>query len=135
MIAQPDPIQELIYPDSDGQPMSDNTEQFRWIVIIKENLEILYVCDPGVFIAGDLLWYPVQGSLECVGPDVMVAFGRPKGQQRRPISGLNRRRRGLEMSNNKINVCESNCDPLDSIRMQLKHCLSNQESDPSLLIR
>ncbi len=33
---------ELIYPDSDGQPMSDNTKQFRWIVLIKENLEILY---------------------------------------------------------------------------------------------
>jgi len=81
MIAQPDPTQELIYPDSDGQPMADNTEQFRWIVIIKENLEILYVNDPNVFIAGDLLWYPVQGSLERVGPDVMVAFGRPKGRR------------------------------------------------------
>ena len=29
----------LIYPDSDGQPMADNTLQFRWIVLIKENLE------------------------------------------------------------------------------------------------
>ncbi len=81
MIAQPDPTQELIYPDSDGQPMSDNTEQFRWIVIIKENLEILYANDPYVFIAGDLLWYPVQGSLERAGPDVMVVFGRSKGRR------------------------------------------------------
>ncbi len=29
---------EIIYPDSDGKPMADNTKQFRWIVTIKENL-------------------------------------------------------------------------------------------------
>jgi hypothetical protein len=32
----------LLFPDSDGKPMADNTEQYRWIVIIKENLEILF---------------------------------------------------------------------------------------------
>ena len=30
----------VIYPESDGQPMADNTVQFRWIVLIKEGLEI-----------------------------------------------------------------------------------------------
>jgi hypothetical protein len=25
----------ILYPDSDGQPISDNTKQFCWIVIIK----------------------------------------------------------------------------------------------------
>jgi Uma2 family endonuclease len=73
---------ELIYPDSDGQPMSDNTKQFRWIVLIKENLEILFAHDPQVFIAGDLLWYPVQGHPDIrVAPDAMVVFGRPKGDR------------------------------------------------------
>ena len=24
---------KIIYPDSDGQPMADNTQQFRWIVL------------------------------------------------------------------------------------------------------
>jgi Uma2 family endonuclease len=73
---------ELIYPDSDGQPMSDNTKQFRWIVLIKENLEILFAHDPQVFIAGDLLWYPVQGRPDIrVAPDAMVVFGRPKGDR------------------------------------------------------
>jgi hypothetical protein len=33
---------DLLYPDSDGKPMADNTEQYRWIVLIKENLEILF---------------------------------------------------------------------------------------------
>ena len=36
----PQTTPEIIYPDSDGQPMADNTKQFRWIVTIKENLEI-----------------------------------------------------------------------------------------------
>jgi Uma2 family endonuclease len=73
---------ELIYPDSDGQPMSDNTKPFRWIVLIKENLEILFAYDPQVFVAGDLLWYPVQGRPDIrVAPDAMVVFGRPKGDR------------------------------------------------------
>ncbi len=70
----------IIYPDSDGLPMSDNTKQFRWIVTIKENLELLYAEDPNVFVAGDLLWYPVQGSNTIrIAPDAMVVIGRPKG--------------------------------------------------------
>ncbi|EDX73359.1 hypothetical protein MC7420_1155 [Coleofasciculus chthonoplastes PCC 7420] len=30
----------LQHPDSDGQPLADNTIQFRWIVVIKENLKL-----------------------------------------------------------------------------------------------
>lgn len=71
---------EIVYPDSDGQPMSDNTEQFNWIVNIKENIEALYKDSPDIFVAGDLLWYPVEGSNTIrQAPDTMVAFGRPKG--------------------------------------------------------
>lgn len=77
-----DTTPEVIYPDSDGQPMSDNTKQFRWIVTIKENLEILFANDPNVFVAGDLLWYPVQGSNTIrQAPDAMVVLGRPKGDR------------------------------------------------------
>ena len=32
----------IIYPDSDGKPLADNTLQFQWIVTIKENLEAVY---------------------------------------------------------------------------------------------
>ena len=72
----------LIYPDSDGQPMADNTLQFRWIVLIKENLECVFAENPNVFVAGDLLWYPVEGHPEIrVAPDAMVVFGRPKGDR------------------------------------------------------
>ncbi len=73
---------EIIYPDCDGQPMSDNTKQFRWIVTIKENLELLFAQDPNVFIAGDLLWYPIEGDNKTrLAPDTMVVFGRPKGDR------------------------------------------------------
>jgi Uma2 family endonuclease len=73
---------DIIYPESDGQPMSDNTEQFKWIVVIKENLEILFANDSNVFVAGDLLWYPVAGDNKTrQAPDAMVVFGRPKGKR------------------------------------------------------
>jgi Uma2 family endonuclease len=80
MVVQTSP--EIIYPDSDGNPMSDNTKQFRWIVTVKENLDLLFANDPNVFVAGDLLWYPVEGSntIRCA-PDAMVVFGRPKGDR------------------------------------------------------
>ncbi|MDJ0728513.1 MAG: Uma2 family endonuclease [Crocosphaera sp.] len=72
----------IIYPDSDGQPMADNTKQFRLIVTIKENLELLFVDNPNVFVAGDLLWYPLEGNNKLRrAPDVMVVFGRPKGDR------------------------------------------------------
>ncbi|MEL6903285.1 MAG: Uma2 family endonuclease, partial [Cyanobacteria bacterium J06606_4] len=32
----------VIYPDSDGQPMADNTKQFRWIVTIQQNLAWMF---------------------------------------------------------------------------------------------
>ena len=70
---------EIIYPDSDGKPMADNTKQFELIVEIKKGLDLLYINEPNVFIAGDLFWYPVQGQPTIVtAPDVMVVFGRPK---------------------------------------------------------
>lgn len=78
----PETTIEVIYPESDGQPMADNTEQFTWIVKIKENLEILFASPADVFIAGDLFWYPVQGNPNIKqAPDTMVVFGRPKGKR------------------------------------------------------
>lgn len=72
----------LIYPESDGQPMADNTQQFRWIVTVKEALEALFADNPEVFVAGDLLWYPVEGRPDIrAAPDALVVFGRPKGDR------------------------------------------------------
>ncbi len=72
----------IVYPDSDGQPMADNTRQFRWITVIQYNLDWLFANDETVFVAGDLLWYPVEGNNKlCQAPDVMVAFGAGKGDR------------------------------------------------------
>ena len=73
---------EITYPDRNGQPMADNTKQFRWIVTIQQNLEWWFAENPNVFVAGDLLWYPVEGNNKiCTAPDVMLATGRPKGDR------------------------------------------------------
>src|SRR4051812_22959065 len=73
---------DVQYPDSDGQPMSDNTVQFRWITTIQGNLDVLFRDRPDVFVAGDNLIYPVQGDPTVrQAPDVYVAFGRPKGDR------------------------------------------------------
>ena len=73
---------EVIYPESDGKPMANNTTQFRWILVIQQNLDWLFADNPNVFVAGDLFWYPVEGKRNIVNaPDVMVVFGRPKGDR------------------------------------------------------
>jgi Uma2 family endonuclease len=79
MVAQ---LTTINYPESDGKPMADNTKQFHWITVIKQNLDWLFAQDPQVFIAGDLFWYPVEGRPNIVtAPDVLVVFGRPKGDR------------------------------------------------------
>ncbi|NEO58660.1 MAG: Uma2 family endonuclease [Okeania sp. SIO3B5] len=73
---------EIVYPDSDGQPMADNTIQFRWITVIHYNLAWLFANNAEVFVAGDLLWYPVENNRKLrQAPDVMVVFGVPKGDR------------------------------------------------------
>ena len=73
---------DVIYPDSDGKPMADNTLQYQWIVTIMGNLDDLFATNPDVFVAGDNLIYPVKGNNKVrQAPDVYVAFGRPKGHR------------------------------------------------------
>ncbi len=76
------PAKTIIYPDSDGKPMADKTKQFRWIVTLVGGLDALFADDPTDFVAGDLLWYPVEGDNKTrIAPDALVAFGRPKGDR------------------------------------------------------
>ena len=82
MVTQVNSATDINYPDSDGQPMADNTIQFRWISVIKYNLDWLFVDRSNVFVAGDLLWYPVEGNNKLrQAPDVMVIFGVRKGDR------------------------------------------------------
>jgi Uma2 family endonuclease len=73
---------EIIYPDSDGQAMSDNTLQFEWIAKLAGALEFVFREEENVFVAGDLLWYPLEGEPTIrKAPDALVVFGRPKGHR------------------------------------------------------
>src|SRR5262249_33197366 len=72
----------IVYPESDGEPMADNTKQFRWILVLAGNLAALFRDAQDVFVGGNLFWYPVEGEPEIrVAPDVLVVFGRPKGDR------------------------------------------------------
>ncbi|MGL4424554.1 MAG: Uma2 family endonuclease [Gemmataceae bacterium] len=76
------PATNIVYPDSDGQLMAENTLQYEWIVTIKGNLDRLCVGERAAFVAGDNLIYPVEGDPTiCKAPDVYVAFGRPRGHR------------------------------------------------------
>ena len=72
------------YPESDGQPMAESSEQYDWLVKIKENLEILLADRADAVVAGDLFWYPDPDARRFPpqAPDVMVILGRPKGKRR-----------------------------------------------------
>lgn len=70
------------YPESDGLPMANNSEQFQLITTIKGNLDILLADNPQAYVAGDMFWYPIEGDNKTrTAPDVMVVFGRAKGKR------------------------------------------------------
>ncbi|MBE9010776.1 Uma2 family endonuclease [Pseudanabaenaceae cyanobacterium LEGE 13415] len=80
VVTTPSPI---VYPESDGKPIADNTRQFELIVYVKKGIDWLFADQPQVFVAGDLLWYPIEGNNKlCQAPDAMIVFGRPKGDRR-----------------------------------------------------
>jgi hypothetical protein len=61
------------YPESDGQPMADNTEQFEWIED-QENLNLF--SKPGCLRRRRLLWYRCDRQITGpLAPDAMVASG------------------------------------------------------------
>ena len=79
----PDPLHgppRVNYPGHDGRPLADNTLQLDWIIKIRGGLDTLFRDRPDVFVAGNLMWYPVKGyNRRRLAPDAMVIFGRPKG--------------------------------------------------------
>jgi Uma2 family endonuclease len=71
---------EVFYPDFDGEPIAKNSIQYQYIGAIQVGLDAMLARNPDVFVAADLLWYPVEGRPDIKNTtDVMVAFGRPKG--------------------------------------------------------
>jgi Uma2 family endonuclease len=74
------PTANVVYPDSDGEPMADNTLQWETIAYLVSALKLWFRDRLDVFVAGDLLWYFQEGDeTKRVAPDGLVAFGRPQG--------------------------------------------------------
>ncbi len=72
----------IVYPESDGKPMADNTIQARWIFVLFGNLAALFRSAADVFVAANLYWYPRENDdRERTAPDVLVVFGRPRGDR------------------------------------------------------
>jgi hypothetical protein len=55
-------VAQITYPQSDGQPIADNTKQFRWIGTIQGGLDALLCEDPQVFVVGKEITIKVQFS-------------------------------------------------------------------------
>jgi Uma2 family endonuclease len=73
---------EVIYPETDGQPMAESTTQYNLITMLKDGIDALFADRDDIFTAADLFWYPVKGNSGLrVAPDVMVVFGRPRGDR------------------------------------------------------
>jgi Uma2 family endonuclease len=78
-IKPPGPV---IYPESDIEPMVDNSQQFCWIFTLIGNLAALFRDRIDVFVGSNMVWYPIEGKPEVwAAPDVFVVFGRPKGDR------------------------------------------------------
>ena len=53
-MSTPIQVAPIIYPQSDSQPMADNTKQFRWIVTIQGGLDALFRDRSDIFVAGNV---------------------------------------------------------------------------------
>ncbi len=73
---------QIIYPVDNGEPLSNDTEHLKWITFLKHGLEAWFGDRTDVFIAADLLWYPVEGRPDISkAPDVMVVLNHPAGER------------------------------------------------------
>ncbi|MEJ5252803.1 MAG: hypothetical protein HPY54_06770 [Chthonomonadetes bacterium] len=77
------PPTRIVYPESDGQPIADNAKQLEYTFLFYDNLCALFADREDVFVAADLLWYPVEG-------DALVLY-RPDGERFVPYVELRRR--------------------------------------------
>ncbi len=78
----PQTTTEIVYPESDGAPLGENTLQVQWIIALMNGFQAYFRDRADAFVAADLFWYPVEGEPTTVtAPDVMIAFGRPKGHR------------------------------------------------------
>jgi Uma2 family endonuclease len=78
----PTVVRPVVYPDSDGLPIADNTLQFKWISMVAAGFHRLFHGREDVFVASDLLWYYQEGNPKArIAPDTMIVFGVQPGER------------------------------------------------------
>jgi len=76
-------VEEVIYPESDGQPMAETDIHRDYMSSLIETLKDFYRDDPAVYISGNLFVYYVEGDTrKNVAPDVFVVRGVEKRLRR-----------------------------------------------------
>jgi len=75
---------EIIYPDSDGEPMGETGSHVRASMHLYGALRQFYLNKTDIYIAADMFMYYEKGNPRaCKAPDVMVIKGVPNHYERR----------------------------------------------------
>ena len=76
-------LDDVEYPESDGQPMAESEFQFNPILYAVGSLRVHFQHRPDVYVAGALFIYYEEGNRAAsVAPDVFVVVGVPKHTRR-----------------------------------------------------
>ena len=66
----------IIYPDSDGQPMTESDATRDYLLYCVEVLRLYFKGRPNIYVSGNLFIYYEEGNPKAaVSPDVFVVFG------------------------------------------------------------
>lgn len=83
MTAKTHPKPSIIYPESDGQPMTESDPTRDYLIYAVEVLRQYFQSRQQVYVSGNLLIYYREGDPKAVvSPDVFVIFGVSKRQRR-----------------------------------------------------
>lgn len=77
------PVEEVHYPESDGQPMAETDFHFWAITELVDRLERRYQDQDDVYVAANnFVYFEKNVPSASLSPDVYVVFGVPKGKRR-----------------------------------------------------
>jgi Uma2 family endonuclease len=83
MTAKTHPNPSIIYPESDGQPMTESDPTRDYLIYAVEVLRQYFQSRQQVYVSGNLFIYYREGDPKAVvSPDVFVIFGVSKRQRR-----------------------------------------------------
>ncbi len=78
----------IIYPDGDGQPMTESDATRDYLIYAVEVLRLHFESRRQVYVSGNLCIYYEEGNSKAVvSPDVFVIFGVSSRPRRSPAIG------------------------------------------------